>query len=255
VVAATLYVSLASLSAALALAAARLLGAPTPFADRERILTGFSLLAAALVAARHRANIARLYRGQESRLTDSPRLRLFARTLHVLALGLWFGAGLFFTFGVAPSLFHTFEGYAGAKPDWLPAADGLTKEQGTRLAGAAVGPLFPLYFALQGVCGVVALATAWGWMKTAPADRLVRSRFAVLAMAVALVVAGWPLVGKVEDLRFARYSADESVSAPARDAFGRWHTVSLLMNFGTLGLVTVGMGMAARLPDEPLPSQ
>src|SRR5262245_30768967 len=50
VLAATRYVSLASVLAALTLAAARLLTTPEPFGAGHAILTGFSLLAAGLVA-------------------------------------------------------------------------------------------------------------------------------------------------------------------------------------------------------------
>jgi acyl-phosphate glycerol 3-phosphate acyltransferase len=248
VLATSRYVSLASLLAALALAVIRLLSVAEPFAEGERILTGFSLLAAALVALRHRANIARLLRGQENRVSDSPRLRMLARILHVLALGLWFGSGVFFSFVTAPALFHTFEGFAGNPPGWLPLPADLTKEQGTRLAGAAVGPMFPLYFALQGACGVVALVTAFAWTKAAPTVPVHRIRFALLAMALALVLAGWPLVGKIEVLRFARYAADEAVAAPAREAFGLWHAASLILNLVVLLLVAVALALGARLP-------
>src|SRR5438876_3358370 len=109
---------------------------------------------------------------------------MFTRVLHVMALALWFGDGVFFTFFVALSLFATFQGLAQSRPDWLPLPTDFTDEQrtafGTRLAGVAVGPIFPLYFALQGTCGVVALVTAWGWTRQSP-ERVHRVRFTVLA--------------------------------------------------------------------------
>jgi acyl-phosphate glycerol 3-phosphate acyltransferase len=249
VLAATRYVSFASVMAALALAAIRLLTTPEPFGGERAILTGFSLLAAGLVAVRHRSNLTRLVRGQENRVADSPRLRMLARVLHVLALGLWFGSGAFFAFLAAPNLFRTFEGLAQAVPSWLLLPAELTKEQGTRLAGAAVGPMFPLYYALQGICGLVALVTAWGWTRTAP-GRVHRVRFAVLAAALALVLIGWPLVGKVSELRAAYYAADAATAGAARAAFGLWHTVSLMLNIVTVVLAGVGMALAARLPAE-----
>lgn len=99
------------------------------------------------------------------------------RLVHVLAVGLWFGSAVFFTFVVGLSLFSTFEELtgrpAGDRPFWLPAPpelekappsqrfpDPLRKEQGSRIAGAAVGPMFPWYYGLQLACGVLALATA-----------------------------------------------------------------------------------------------
>jgi hypothetical protein len=227
---------------------------PEPFAAGEATLTAFSLLAAALVIIRHRSNLARLSRGEENRVSDSPRLMMLARILHLLAVGLWFGSVTLFTFVVGLTLFHTFEGLEGQRLDWLSLTAPLTKEQGTRLAGIAVSPMFPQYFALQGACGLVALITAWGWSRSYP-GRVHRVRFGVIAVGVLLVLAGWPLVAKIEALRFARYASDEAVAGPARAAFGLWHTVSLLLNLAVWILVAVALGLAARLPaDQAVPA-
>src|SRR5205823_8629574 len=56
----TQYVSLASVVAAAALVGLQLALVPTPFAPGSRMVTAFSLLAFALVAIRHRDNLARL---------------------------------------------------------------------------------------------------------------------------------------------------------------------------------------------------
>jgi acyl-phosphate glycerol 3-phosphate acyltransferase len=250
VVAAAGYVSLASVLAALTLAAVRLLTTPEPFAADEITITGFSLLAAALVLVRHRSNLARLSRGEESRIKDSPKLTMLARVLHVLALALWFGGGVFFTFIAALSLFHTFEGLADQRPEWLNLTGDLTKEQVTRLAGMAVGPMFPQYFALQGICGLVALVTAWGWTRTHP-GRVHRVRFALIALGLLLVLAGWPLVEKIEGLRFARYSGDKAARAAANADFLFWHGISLSLNLATLALAGAATALAARLPGDP----
>jgi hypothetical protein len=100
------------------------------------------------------------------------------------------------------------------------------------------------------VCGVVALATAWGWTRSHP-DRTHRVRFTLVAAALCLVLAGWPLVGVIEDLRFARYDPDPAVAAPADAAFGRWHLVSVLVNLAVLALVAAATVLAARLPADP----
>ncbi len=125
-----------------------------------------------------------------------------SKSLHVLALGLWFGASVFFTFVVALSLFNTFEtlGQKKERASWLPQpamyADAkdfdAPKEQWTRAAGYAVGPMFQWYFALQGVCGFIALATALPWLKFAPESRMHRWRVSFLIVALACVVVGWP---------------------------------------------------------------
>jgi len=86
-----------------------------------------------------------------------------AKILHVLAVGLWFGSGTFFTFVVGLSLFRTFEEEtakpAPERPYWLPLPPQLdkprpsdefpkplSKEQGGRIFGAAVGPMFRPYY-------------------------------------------------------------------------------------------------------------
>jgi hypothetical protein len=220
----TRLVSLSSIAAALVLAAVRLMMTAEPFAPAERGLTAFCLLAAALVIIKHRSNIARLIRGKEPRLAESRSLQLVSRGLHVLALGVWFGAGVMFSLIVGPSLFATLD---------------------SRVAGDAVRPIFPIYFALQGACALVALATAAGWTRIGRVHRL---RFVVIALGLALVLAGWPIVGKVADLREARHSANSTVAEQAKADFGRWHGISLGLNLAALGLAGFGLALAAALP-------
>jgi acyl-phosphate glycerol 3-phosphate acyltransferase len=250
VLTATRYVSMASVVAAMTLPAIRLLTVAEPFAEGERMLTGFSLLTAALVAVRHRANIARLFRGQENRVADSRGLAMLTRALHVLALGLWFGSGVFFTFVVGLTLFHTFEAWAGEQPDWLRLTDKLTLQQGRRLAGVAVAPMFPQYFALQTGCGIVAFATAGAWVRSRP-GRGNAVRLVLIGFALSLVAVGWSLVGVVEDLRIVRYSPDPVTASTGDSAFVRWHTISLFVNLAVLLLVGAALAMAARLPADP----
>jgi hypothetical protein len=200
------------------------------------------------------------------------------KIVHVLAVGLWFGAGLFFTFAVAPLLFITFEKETATppaeRPFWLPAPPELEKsakdpmfpaplrkEQGSRIAGTAVGPIFFPYYILQAVCGALCLLTALVWYG---AGALHRRRVVVLLLALAGVAAGWWIEREVEALRTKRAeardvflksdapSAEQEVAA--RDAwveFAVWHNRSLTANFSTLALVTVAMGMAAFLPAPP----
>jgi hypothetical protein len=197
-----------------------------------------------------------------------------AKLVHVLAVGLWFGAGLFFTFVVGLSLFDTFEKEtakpAAERPFWLPVPaelkesppsskfpDPLRKEQGSRIAGAAVGPMFPAYYALQLACCGLGLVTTL-WFGRGRANRV---RDFVLLLALFGVCGGWWLEREVEGLRVKRSEASDAVltstspsteqihaAEAARAEFGTWHTYSLFANFGTLALVTVAMGMAAFLP-------
>ncbi len=253
-----LYVSLASLSAAVILCGLQVLVGPylvwcyEPFAAGNSILTVFCLVAACLVFVRHRTNIFRLLHGTENRLPETPTMFLLTKTIHVLALGLWFGSVVFFTFS-ALVVFESFESLAAQpppaqRPAWLP--ESFDKEKGTQLAGLAVGPLFPWYYLLQGVCGLLTVVTALSLARSEPQARAHQVRFFILALALATVIAAWPIANRVSALRDARYAADRAVAASAKADFGRWHRYSLLLNFATLGLVTVAMALAARLPNR-----
>src|SRR6185437_11652459 len=243
------------------------------------------LIVATFIFVRHRANIDRLLRGNENRLKETPAMLHFSKILHVLALGLWFGTVLFFSFVVGLNLFGTFEtvaslpGPAGTEPRqehrpmWLPtwdAYDGsspnpvfpepLRREQGTRAGGVAIRPLFTWYFGIQAVCALLATATALSWRR-AGAAKVHRLRAGILVAALAAVALGWGLEQKVDALREPRNqtfdamvshtpprSEDISAAVEARKTFVQWHLYSLGLNMVTVLLVTIGMGQAAFLP-------
>lgn len=202
---------------------------------------------------------------------------MLLRVLHVFAVALWFGMGLFFTFVVGLSLFHTFEERTVVPPEerplWLPVPQALEKpppsptfpgplrkEQGSRIAGAAVGPMFLPYYALQVGCGVVALLTALAWLGSGRAGRV---RVVLLVLALAGAGVGWWLEREVEARRVVRSQTSDAVleaslatpeqiaaADAARTDFGGWHTYSLFVNMATLALVIVVTGMAANLPER-----
>jgi acyl-phosphate glycerol 3-phosphate acyltransferase len=278
VVLASRYVSLASLSAAVVLCGVRLLFTPQPWDDAHRIVTLFCLLAAGLIFVRHRANIGRLLRGNENRLKETSAMLHLSKILHVLALGLWFGTVIFFTFVVGLNLFGTFETVAAKepadRPSWFPVWDfyddespdkdifpePLRREQGTQAGGVAIHPLFGWYFAIQAVCALLATATALA-LRSAGAGRIHRIRVAVLLTALITVVLGWWLERVVDDLRGPRndtfqamvshsrpHEADVSAAVAARKKFVQWHLYSLGLNMLTVLLVTAAMVQAAYLP-------
>jgi acyl-phosphate glycerol 3-phosphate acyltransferase len=281
VVSAVRYVSAASLAAAVTLCLVRLLTTPAPFAPESLALTLFCFAAAGLVIVRHRANIRRLLDGSENRLMESATMQSLTKTIHVLALGLWFGMVVFFTFFVGLPLFTTMETLVAkdspaaswlvvpapfSAPEFNQEGDAINgrKEYGSRLAGYLISPMFGWYYLLQGVCGFLAIATAWGWQNLRPARMLDRLRVSLLLVALATVVLGWPLERQVSALRDVRQekmgayfhstSGDRETSrneaVAARSNFVLWHSFSLVQNFATLALVTVTMALAARLPQE-----
>src|SRR4051812_35521613 len=175
------------------------------------------------------------------------------RVAHALAVSLWFGAFVFFTItGVL--LLEAFKEVsdlpAAKRPLWLPLqpiydretpGDGfptpLRREQGSRAFGVAVGKLFPVYFGLQAACALVALLSAVMLGG--------RVRLTVCVLGLAAVLAGWWLERTVHDLREPRNTLTDKALASAdypdgpaviqareaRQTFGRWHTVSLAVNF------------------------
>jgi acyl-phosphate glycerol 3-phosphate acyltransferase len=242
----TRYVSVASMSAGLMLYLLQTSLVAHPFAGPAASLTYFCAVAAALVIARHFSNIRRLFAGTEGQLKENALARKLSRIVHVLALGFWFGGAALFSFVATPIIFDAFgklvENRTGSRLEWMPA--NITKLQASQLAGIAVSPIFPWYFLLQGMCGVLALATAFRNTAGKTLDRFERWRVGILALGIATILVALPLTQRVDALRTARAQGDEAAIA----AFASWHLVSLLLNFVTVGLAAAAMGMAAFLP-------
>jgi acyl-phosphate glycerol 3-phosphate acyltransferase len=247
----THYVSLASLAAGVSLCLFHLLFTPNPFASENWILTCFAFLAVGMVFVRHHANIKRLLQGNENRFPESTIVTEIPKTLHVLAVGLWFGSTVFFLIATLV-VFQTFEslGTSADRPSWIPVPRDFDKETGTRLAGVAVAPLFDWYFPLQIICGLLAALTGLTFSQAEPDRRVHRLRNGVLLLAMAAVVIGWPIADYVGELRLERYSLDETLAQAAKAAFGAWHGISLLLNMITIVLVTLTMALAAQLPQS-----
>jgi hypothetical protein len=176
------------------------------------------------------------------------------RGLHVLALGLWFGGAGFFNFVTAPSIFESFKEVVQTAPSDRTAgiaivppgtSDEAKNNLASALGGAAVGPVFPKYFAMQAVCGLVALLTALSWWTAEGGRKVHRRRVYLIALAVLTVAAGWPISDYVSELRLHRFDSEAG-----KAAFVSWHLVSLLLSFVTVCLAGVALALAARLPLE-----
>ncbi len=271
-------VSLASIAAVVVLCAAYL-RQPEAW-DWAEPRTWFCLIAGGLAIARHHENIVRLVKGTENQLKDNLAMHQLTKSLHVLALGLWFGMSIFFSFVVAFALFGGLPAGTGGfetlaqqkkRESWFPRPEMYTgdedgidgaKEQGTRAAGYVIGPIFTWYFALQGMCGFIALATAMPWLKRAPGSRIHRWRVNLLMAAIALVLVGWWMERKVHELRIPRnqtmeiYLQDRTDEAKrqemkeARAEFVNWHLGSVFLNLATILCVTGAMALVGNLDSE-----
>lgn len=248
-------VSLASLAAVSALVLAHLVRTAAPFGEGALPVTLYLVLGTLMVFVKHRANVKRLLAGTENRIGDFGMRETVVRGVHVLALGLWFGGAAFFNFGTALPIFASFKEVVNAGPSDRTANQTIISPDApdekkaalsSALAGSAVGPVFPRYFAMQAVCGALALVTALSWWKS---GRTHRVRVVVLALAVATVAVGWPLSNYVSEIRFARFSPDAAISEAAKAAFGRWHLASLALSGVTVLLAGAAMALAAKLPE------
>jgi hypothetical protein len=193
------------------------------------------------------------------------------RTLHVLSLAVWLGSVVFFTIaGVL--IFRAFEAESAQeqRPPYLPAPEytnkspgeglpGARAEQGSRLGGVAVGAIFPVYFGLQAGCAALAVLTGLG-LACALGGRLATVRLVVCVLGLLAVLAGWWLEHRVSELREPRNELTDIVlttpsptaeqieqALESRAAFGRWHGISLLVNFATLALALLATALAGHL--------
>ena len=249
-------VSLASLAAVTILVVARLVGIPTPFAADALPVTLYALVGTGFVVVKHRGNVARLVAGTESRIGDFAMRDALVRGLHVLALGLWVGGAGFFNFVTAPVIFESFKGVVETAPSDRTAGVPIVPEKlagedretakanlASALGGAAVGPVFPKYFAMQAVCGAIALITALSWWNAEGGRTVHRRRVVVIALAAITVAVGWPISNYVSELRLHRFE-----SAAGKAAFVQWHLISLLLSFVTVALAGVALWLASKLP-------
>ena len=247
-ISATRTISLGSLAGVMVLCVARLLSVPGPFESEHLAVTLFCLVGSALLILKHHSNIRRLLRGSENKLEDTPTLASLSRVIHVMAVGMWFGGAVMFNFVSAPLIFGSFtQVVAGSPSDRTAGVDiaaNTTTEQkadlASALAGSAVGPIFPKFFAIQAVCATLAVFTAFGWRQLGKAHRW---RFNILVIAALAVAAGWPISNKVSALRVERLSVPE-----LREDFKKWHVVSLGLSAVTALLSGVAIAMAGQLP-------
>lgn len=253
-------VSLASLAAATLLVIARLLGTPSPICPDTQPITVYLLAGAAMVFIKHRANIRRLLQGNENRIGEFTMRQPILRGVHIVALGLWFGGAAFFNFIAAVPIFQSFEQVVQGGPSDRTAGETIIpsnasperkKALASALAGSAVGPVFPRYYAMQAVCGFIALATALTWWNAEGRKKVHRWRVILLAGGVLTIAIGWPLSNYVSELRLERFSSDEGIASAARAAFGPWHLASLGLSVVTVTLAGLALALAARLPMEP----
>lgn len=150
-----------------------------------------------------------------------PWLVLF---LYVLALAVWLGEVVFFSFVVAPQVFAN-----------LPV------EQ----AGAVVGLIFPPYYLVGYLCGAALLGAALvlrNWSRPAGGLWLASAAVAVLALAACLY-AGLVVQPRASELRPQLHQPDAAAAVQAE--FDDLHRLAVKLNGGVLLATLVLAGLLA----------
>lgn len=147
--------------------------------------------------------------------------------VHLLALAVWLGETVFFGAVVAPALFG-----------------GLDPEQ----AGTITALIFPGYYTLGYVCGVVLVLTAAAlWQRSRPSGGLWLAAAGVAGVIlVACLFAGLEVLPEADALRPRLH--DATAAASLRERFDDLHQLAVQLNMAVLigNLVLAGL-VATRL--------
>jgi hypothetical protein len=131
-----------------------------------------------------------------------------------MALVVWVGEVVFFSFVVAPAIFRTFP---------PPAVE----------AGRVIGEFFPTYYRIGYGCGVVLLVTALALFATAEARTWLGVESVVVAgMLAATLYAGVIILPRATELRPQIH--DPGVPASAKAEFDRLHHLAVTLNGAVL---------------------
>lgn len=143
----------------------------------------------------------------------------FLRSIGIINAAIWFGGGVFFAAGILPAVFssdlHTLF-HEGANPYYT---------------GAVALVLFRHYFALQYICGAIAilhlLAEKFYSGRSAPRWTMI---LVVVLFTFGLIGGLW-FQPHMEHLRQMRYTAPSvELREQARHSFGLWHGLSESIN-------------------------
>ncbi|GEM_PF-2749293 len=172
------------------------------------------------------------------------------RTVRTVALGLWAGGAIFFSFLTTPRIFHVLRDQLPHNPP--PGVAGLTPEVGLRLAGDTVGAVFPSYFAAQIAVGAMAVGAG---LLAGRHGRWSRSVLALSIVALAIVtlhgLTVYPHSTRILDEHYqAADAGDAARAASLRKTFGMWHGVSQMLNLVAILTVVVALVLAALPADD-----
>jgi len=157
------------------------------------------------------------------------------RFIHLLALVVWIGGIVFFSFFTTPALFAA-----------LPRD----------MAGRVTAALFPRYYLLGGACGLIAVLTLLlQWLRASGGDRRQQIEMLLLMLMLAMTLyAGLAILPETSALRpQLRAAGDSPGRAAAERRFAVLHRRSVVLN-GLVLLCGIGAlaALAGRAPLQPM---
>jgi hypothetical protein len=145
------------------------------------------------------------------------------RFVYLLALALWVGEIVFFSFVVAPAVFRTL---------------------GASGAGDVVGAIFPRYYALGGLAAGLAFAAALVLRRASALPGWWTAAAAALALGLAVTAwAGGVVHPRAQQLRVEMRAAGDG--SPVHEAFRRAHRAAVALNAAALVAGLVGLACTA----------
>ncbi|MDB6022941.1 MAG: hypothetical protein JWQ04_2798 [Pedosphaera sp.] len=162
----------------------------------------------------------------------------FLRFVGIINAAIWFGAAIFFALGILPAVFSQ-------------EMHRLFRETDPYYSGAVAQLLFGRFFALQCICGAVALLHLL-------AEKLYLGRALprlgttlVLALFCFGLIGNFWLLPHMKDLRQTRYFGQtQEQKEHARRSFGIWHGISEFANLFVIGGLLVNLVRVTR-PADP----
>jgi uncharacterized membrane protein len=150
------------------------------------------------------------------------------RFVQFLALGIWLGSIIYFSFAVAPALFSALS----------------SRDQAGAVVGIALGRLHHLGI----IAGILYLVAALG-LAPSPKALVQPAALAVIAMLLLTVVSQHHVIPRMAQLRTQMVSVDATPPEnPLRAEFDRLHKISVRLEGSTLLLGLVCLFLTARTP-------
>ncbi len=139
----------------------------------------------------------------------------FAKYLHLLSSAIWIGSIFFFSFIGAPAIFKTFD---------------------KKTAGDVVGAIFPKYFLLGEICGLVSLvALIFIGVKLSFPTGVKIGLVLLLVMLTGAVYSGRVNGPAAREIKAQiRTETDETKLEKLKKSFGKLHGISMVVNITIL---------------------